>query len=253
MMCSRSFLLSVAALVGAAMLGVANPAHADFRATFSTTAGSATVIDGGAGDTDGMVNNSITVNYSDSAYNLIGTISFTNSPGAPTFAILDVSYNIRTFNPMTGVPTTGGAASLVVSSTGFTQPTPNPLTMTSTVNGNGAGVGTITFQQYADTNNGQATTSGASVSSPGQQGPFNIAQTGGFGSAASVTFNKGAGAYSITDVLLFNLNPNSNTSGDSQSRVTSAAVPAPPTLLLAFAALPTWGIGSWLRRRRTQV
>lgn len=218
------------------MLGAPASAEAAFQAQINTTAGSAIINDGGAGDLDGLVNGSITVNYGDSAYRLIGTIAFHNSPGTPGLALLDVSYNINTLG------TTGGAASLKVSADGFTQPAGSNLVLTSGINGNGQGSGTLSLQQFVSTSN----TLFGSGPSPGLQGPFNIGQAGGYGSHLSTTFGS-SGPYALTEVLLFNLGSNSNTSGDAQSTV---AVPAPASLLLAFSAVPIVGIRNWLRRRR---
>jgi hypothetical protein len=235
----RKSLALAAVLVAAAILGAPTPAEAAFAVRITTTAGSQTINDGGVGDLDGKLNNSITVSYGDSAYNLIGTISFTNSPGSLTKAILDVGYNVNTFG------TTGGLATLEASATGFSQPSGNPLLLTSSINGNGDGTGTLTVQQYADPTN---TLFGTGPNTPGPQGPFDISADGGYGSTAQVLFNKGAGDYAITDVLTFDLSPDSNTSGDSQSIVTNT--PAPAGLVLVLTGIPALGLGTWLRRRR---
>jgi hypothetical protein len=237
----RKWFITAAAALAVAILFVPGTARATFAVQIVTTAGSKTVFDGGAGDLDGSVNNSITVNYSDSAYHLVGTISFTNAPGTANFAILDISYTINT------VGTTGGAASLAASATGFTAPTGNPLFLVSDLNGNGHGTGTMTGQSYVDTNNGLFATSGGGVSSSGPQGPFPI--NSGYGNTVSTSFNGSTPPYSLTSQLNFNLSTNSNTSGDMQSTVTT---PAPAALVLALSGLPVLGFG-FLRRRRLQA
>jgi hypothetical protein len=236
------------AMTGAVLLLVPGKASADFKVRITTLSGSATITDGGAGDLDGLVNNSITVNYNDASYNVIGTISFTNTPGTATLGLLDVSYNISTRNLTGGANGTGGLATLEASATGYTQPTVNPLTLSNTFNGNGSGTGSITSQAYADPANGLFS-EGGGFPSPGPVGPFPIGQSGGFNGAGSVLFNKGGTPYSLTDVLTFNLNPNSNVSGDSQDEVTP--YPAPASLLLIASGVPFMGLGAWLRRRRS--
>src|SRR5207249_3790295 len=108
------------------ILGAPTPAQATFsvRITTLSNPGGTTITDGGPGDLDLVVNNHITVNYSDASYDVVGTIALTNAPGTPSVAILDVSFNIDTLG------TTGGAATLETSATGFTQPSINPLTLT---------------------------------------------------------------------------------------------------------------------------
>jgi len=247
----RKFLPFVAVLVVAAMLWSPIQAQASFavKIVTLTNPGGTIINDGGAGDLDTLVNNSITVNYSDASYHLVGTISTTNAPGTALLAQVDVSYNINTN------PGTGGAASLSASASGFTQPSANPLLMTSSLNGNGTngpnGAGSISLQQFVATsgsNNALFTTSGAGVFSTPTQGPFN---SGAPYNAAntSVGFSQ-AGPYTITDVLSFNLTSASNTSGDAQSNVTPNAVPAPAGLFLVLSAMPVLGVGTWLRRRR---
>jgi len=238
----RFYTLMLAALAGVVWLSSASTAEATFAARITTLSnpGGTTIFDGGAGDLDGGPNGSITVNYGDASYRLIGTISFTNSPGDPNLAILDVSYNLSTLGR------TGGAASLEVSSTGFTQPSDNPLTLTSSINGNGQGTGTLTMQQWANTSD---TLFGHGPVTPGPQGPFAINAAGGYGSSASKVFNQ-VGPYSIDDLLSFNLSPGASTSGDSQSIVTS---PAPAGLVLAAAGCPFLGFGFLRRFRKAKV
>jgi len=252
----RKFLPFVAVLVVAAMLWSPTQAQASFAVKVVTLSnpGGTIINDGGGGDLDTSVNNSITVNYSDASYNLVGTISTTNSPGTPTLAQVDVSYNINT----NAAGKTGGAAQLLASATGFTQPSTNPLLMTSSLNGNGTNPGTISLTQFVATsgsNNALFTIAGAGVFSTPTQGPFN---SGAPYNAAntSVGFSQ-VGPYTITDVLSFNLGGfnaqtgvGSNTSGDAQSNVTPNAVPVPAGLFLVLSAMPVLGLGTWLRRRR---
>jgi len=231
----RNFLPLVAVLAGAVVLGAPNTAKAAFSVRVTTTAGSATIADGGAGDLDGLLNGSITVNYGDSAYHLVGTISFTNAPGSPNQAILDVSYNVNTFG------TTGGAASLEASATGFTLPNSNPETANLLLNGNGSGSGTLSAQGWV-LQNGALFAQGGTVLGP--LGPFNT--NGGYSGSASASYN-GATPYALTEKLSFNLAANANTSGDGQLTVT---VPAPAGLVLACAGLPFCAFAVWVRRRK---
>src|SRR5262245_16998839 len=114
----RKFFFAAATAL-AALFGSASSADASFaiRITDSVTGpGGITIMDNGSSgafsDSDGRVNH-ITVTYFDTAYTLIGTISFTNTPGTPNLAILDVSFNLSTKADGLGGPAgTGGAATL---------------------------------------------------------------------------------------------------------------------------------------------
>jgi len=235
-------LLLVAVLSGAFILGTPTTVKASFAVRITTTASTATINDGGAGDLDGLANNSITVNYSDSAYSMVGTISFTNAPGTPNKAILDVSYNVKTFDN-NGNNTTGGAATLEASATGFTQPNANPETLSFLLNGNGSGTGTLSAQGAVVTNGALFSLAGPSVTLP-SSGSFNT--NGGYGGSGSVSYN-GATPFTLSEKLSFDLAPGSNTSGDGQLTITT---PAPAAWLLAVSGLPFCALASWLRRRR---
>jgi hypothetical protein len=233
-------LLPLVALAGVALLGAPTRAHAIFQVRVTTLSGTQTITDGGVGDLDGLVNNSITVNYADASYHLVGTISFTNAPGTATKAILDVSYNVNTNGGELG-----GAASLEASATGFTQPNSNPETMTFALNGNGSGTGTLSGQSWVVQNGAVFAESGPfTVSEPPSGPPFNV--NGAYGGTGSVSYN-GATPYTLTEKLSFSLSPNSNTSGDGQITITT---PAPAGVVLALTGLPCCGIGAWIRRRR---
>src|SRR5262245_46435350 len=113
-----------AALAGVAILGTPGRAKAAFQLKiFTPSNGAGTFInDGGPGDLDGAVNNQISFNYNDASYNIVGSLAFTNSPGTAGLAHLDVNYTLSTLNLTGGPNGTGGAGSLSVSATGFTQP-----------------------------------------------------------------------------------------------------------------------------------
>jgi hypothetical protein len=239
----RTIFAVVAAAFAASGLLWPNRANADFEVAITTGAGTTIIHDGGAGDLDMTVNNQISFNYHDAFYNVIGSLAITNSPGNPSLALLDINYTISAINLLGGPNGLGGAGSLSASATGFTQPTTNPLTLHSGINGNGTGTGTLTMNQFADPGNAEF---GTGVAAP-PLGPFNIGQAGGYNGSSSVLFNQ-TGAYSITDVLNFNLTSGSATTGDSASLVTPA--PAPAGLLLALAGIPALGVGAMLRRRR---
>jgi hypothetical protein len=236
----RKFFLAAVVAV-AALFGSASSAEATFSLRITTTVGVTTITDGGPGDTDGLVNNKISFNYSDSAYNVIGFMAFTNAPGSANLAILDTSFTFATFDPSTSTNTTGGAASLEVSATGYNSPVGNPLTLLSKINGNGNGSGTLTDQGYITTNGALFDTSGAT---PGLQGPFNI--NSGYGNSATTSYTGGT-PFTLTDVINVNLDPGSNTSGDAQLTVTT---PAPAGLVLALVGMPVFGVGAYIRRRR---
>lgn len=238
MLSFRGLLYSCAAALACfSFLASTDRASAAFQLTLTTTAGVYIIDDGGAGDLDGSANGTISIFKSDAAYNVVGSISLSNSPGLYTNAILDASFTV---SAATG---TGGAASLVVSSTGYTQPTLNPLTLTSSLNGNGTGAGTISGQSYADTTD---TLYGIGGPTSGLQGPFSTDPN--YNSVASTQFNQ-TGNFSLTTRISFNLAAGSTMSGDILAKVTPA--PAPQGLFLALSGLPA--IGLWIRQRRLRA
>src|SRR5260221_13381858 len=103
-----------AVMVGSAILGAPSRACADFKVVVTDSVNTYNFDDIGH---PGV----IFVNIHDAAYNLIGSISTTNSPGLPVLAQVDVGYNVNT----TG--TTGGLMTIAASANHFTQPSNNPL------------------------------------------------------------------------------------------------------------------------------
>src|SRR5260221_858334 len=167
--------------------------------------GSNTIVvnDGGPGDIDGAVNNSISVLSGDGiptipGFHVVADAVITNTPGDASGALLQTSYAI--FSTGTG----GGAVTITTSATGFDQPptSQNPLIMDSELNGNGTFAGTITGQAWADTTN---TLFGMGPNSPGPQGPFNIGSVGGYASDQTETFNGSIGPYAVTSQIAANL------------------------------------------------
>jgi len=236
----RKFFIA-AALAVAALVGHSSSADAAFSVRITTTAGTKTITDGGVGDLDGSADNSILFGYSDSAYKIIGSLAFTNSPDTSSLALLDAIYSFVAFNPATQTNTTGGLATLEVSATGFTQPIGNPVTLANLLNGNGAGGGTISSVGYL-VNGGALFDTSAFQAGP--VGPLNVAG-GYFGSATASGI--ATNPYTLTEVITVNLNPGSSTTGDAQLTVTN---PAPAGLVLALVGMPVFGIGAYIRRRR---
>jgi len=225
---------SLAAFVAAAIiLGTPSAGQAAFEVRINTTAGSQSISDGGAGDTNPLPN-FIGFNYSDLAYTLIGNLSFTNTPGAADKAFVDIQY--------TFIALGGGLATLEASADGFNNPAGNPLTLTSSLNGNGLGGGTIQLNQYADPTNHLF----GHGNSPGNQGPYNIDPS--YANTSTTTFD-GSNGYSITDLITVNLSPLAFTTGDALSKA-QLTTPAPAGLLLVAAGVPFLaGVRAWRGRR----
>jgi hypothetical protein len=178
----------LAAIVGV-FLGMQETAHTAGTLTLKLEAvggGTLTVVDDGFGDanpTAGVVTFVGTFDVFEV------TVSATSKPalGDPTTAVLGVS----------GVASAGatpGVLIVSVTDTGFPGPASGDTTMISAVGGT-AFSRPMTFQSYLDADNAAFGIAGASVCTPGQQGPF----FGAFDNVESATCSL-SGAFSLTSV-----------------------------------------------------
>lgn len=161
---------------------------------------------------------------------------FTNSPGGPSFSILDLTFSLSSSGDV------GGTIQVTASGTDFTFPAAGvPSTLTSTISGNmNPAGGSVTAQQWATLSNELfGSPSGLGPITPGAQGPFT---TVGFNNTATVGFTS-ATPYSITDRVNLTLGAGASMTGDLQSVVT----PEPATMFLAGLGLLALGFAA--RRR----
>jgi hypothetical protein len=139
----------IAAFSSLALLLVASgpawsAAMLEITLTDSRGGGPTTIVDGGAGDADGVINNSISVtSVVVGGYTFTGVLSTTNTPGV--LGVAQVQDNFTVENTSLGG---AGTASIYASSNGFTDPTGalafQVTTATFLQNSGGSGVGTVT-------------------------------------------------------------------------------------------------------------
>jgi hypothetical protein len=126
-----------------------------------------------------------------------------------------------------------------------------------TFNNTGSGLQGVSFQTFADINNAQNATSGAT---PGLQTPTLVAtpppgEGYSFDSSAATSFTNTNGIYSMTTVLMITLAPgdqfNSSGSVITKNSLFAAAsiAPAPARIALVCTGLPVLGL-LWARRRQ---
>jgi hypothetical protein len=238
-----------AALAVVALFGSTKSADAAFQVTLGTSAGSVTIVDGGVGDIDGMVNNSIQYNTVAGGYTFTGGLTQTNSPGG-----------VISFISPQGVGSIVGDGATTVfitaSANGFTQP---PIGLTSAISGS-------TFQFLATSSAGSAThsytatydaTNALSTVTPG--GVVIGAQSvGGINTPAGNSDLNDSRLFNITAVpYALNLRIQAVLTGTGTNRVDldgtleiANAVPAPAGLVLGLAGLPLVAL---LRRRAAKA
>jgi len=232
----------------AAVFGTSSVANAGFQVTFKVDALSQTIVDGGAGDNDGLANNKIVVvSQTVGTYDFNVTLTTTNSPGGT------ISFVNHSTSEISG---TGAATvQIIASANGFTSPA-GSIQATSggtfqflapTPSGNTADV---SYNAYIDTNNLLASTAPAGTLI-GAGGPVTITSPIGNSTQSDVQFGTFGQPYTLTLQLKGVLNSDSLNSIDMDGTLRLESVtPAPAGFLLALSGIPVLGVGAWLRRRQ---
>ncbi len=232
----------VAAVTALALLAAPLPALADFAINIvgpgAYGGAGLTVFDNGPGDLDPSPGVILIMAGAGGLPTIPGLslnidIGQSNSPGGPSFSLVDLGWTLSSFG------SGGGTIQVTASATDFAMPESGVLsTLNSAVGGTltGGGGGSVTAQQWANLSN---LLFGLGPITPGAQGPF---ITTAFSNLATTGFTSNA-SYSITDRVILTLGPGASTTGDLQSTV----VPEPITMFLGGTGLLVLGYAA--RRR----
>jgi hypothetical protein len=241
----RALLPIMAILIGSMILGSPQTCDAGFQVTFKATAASTTIVDGGAGDDDGLVNNQILViSELVGAYTFNVTLTTTNTPGG------EIAFVNHGTNLITGVG--ADTIEIVASANGFAGPVgPAFATSGSTFQyldpTDPPSLADHSFEAYID--NGDA----LHASSP-------AGTLIGSGSALGIPFPGNSnlmdfdlavtdGSFSLTLVLQAILSGTGVNSIDLDGSLRLQSVPGPASVVLLASCVPCLGLGYHRRKR----
>jgi len=222
-------------------------AAASFEVTLSDSrnGGAAqTIVDGGAGDADSTVNNSITVSgLTVGGYQFNGVLTTTNSPGGSGIATDSGQFNV--IDKSVGAFTGAGTAALYASASGFNDPTgPNIFAVTTSTylqNGTSQTTGSGTVTSYYDSANTVSTTpTGTLIGSAGPTPASLITPSTGTGITFPITIPSN---YALNLLLQFAM---VGSGGDfsTTSQVTLFGIGRGPNPTPEPATLAMWGLGA---------
>lgn len=245
--------LGVAVVVAAALFCTHSSAEAGFQATFRAGAAEKTVVDGGVGDADGIVNNEINVSsLVVGSYTFTSTLQTTNTPGGGTISFVESGTN--------RIQGTGATTvEVVASANGFTSPTsPPPLEANSGMTGQFLSAttpgnqGTFSYNAYYDTTNTLATNDAGTGIGNGTSAIITHPSPGNNASNDTEIFSNSTTPFTLTLVLRAQFHTATGTNSvDLDGTLSVQPIPAPAGLILALSGMPVLGLGAWLRRRRT--
>ena len=244
-----SFTTFLAVWAAVLLLGISTSARADLEIRVSTN-GSNFTTEAHASSGGNTTFTTAPGTYPGTDIEVLALTASSNSPGSKLSSVLDGSGVL--FNES---KTKTETIYLSLGDTGFTAPTvpPGKLRLGSFVVGvatflNG-GTDTVTFQSFADRNNGQNTTAGSGIfeALPQTFHPFGLGMSASFMSMPnSLPITTLGSPYSITETLKIMLAPDSFL---SFAPTTTLLVPEPSSM--AIAGLGMLGmIGYGVRRRR---
>jgi len=225
-------------------------AHATLSLNFNGTnvagaiSGGTTILDGGVGDLDGVVNKQITT------LTQLGTLTATLTTGTSQSPNGAINFTLN------GTPSATGSFTLSVSDNGFTNPVPTNLSLSADIIGNSSpqtgsliGVqGTLTAVGFFSSSNTTFVTSGSATSTAGP-----IAFQAGTATGTANGIN-GASPYSLTEYVTINITALSTTT-DPTFTVTghvatiASQVPEPTSIVLLGGAL-LFTVGTIRRKAR---
>lgn len=251
----RKFIVAAAVAV-AFLFSTASKADAAFvfGISFTTTSGTTTIYDGGAGDTNGAAGK---IGYSGVLDGFDITVFLSTRTETPSLAqvaigSLDLNNTLSTSNSITirAVATdfaTGvNSGALLLSSSVSGMVTPGVAGETSQVK----------FQSFADAGNNEIATFpyGSAFSTPQLDSGLLTSGDGssvGFNLKTSKLGFDPSSVYSLGSELQIQLSGGSSL--NAVSGKTEIATPAPAGLVLALSGTPLLGFGAWLRRRRNPI
>lgn len=272
----RNFLLVVALLVGAAILGAPAPAHATYEVAVyddGTLAFTAT----GSGS---LANTLVLYGGSTTHFTVTSGSSTSNFPGLASGSNLNLGNSTQVSTTAGFVAGTTNTLTIVVSENGWMAPTSSLLALSSSAGGSAGNSGTAnmtissTYTSYLDSSAGNnvylnGTPPTTFVTPAGGSAPSNttgnVSVAPGTPSTNSLVYNPasataivaGGTPFTMTSVLTFQVTLAAGDTGGASfganDTTTANAVPAPAGLVLALTGLPCLGIGTWLRRRQVRL
>jgi hypothetical protein len=190
-------------------------------------------------------------------FSVLGSVSLSNSPGDGLAQLMSNSLSV------TNNTSVAHTITLIISDTGFTNPTP-PIFQAAASGSfninNGSGATSVsgnsaTATAFADFGNGGNNLFGMGVS------VLNYSFSTGTTTSTLATYSSAfppasvfpgqPGPYSMTVELVFTVAGNNNLSSRSDSITAIAPTPEPATLAMVFSALPLLGLAAWRKRRKS--